>query len=276
MNALVSIDNILEPAAALAPATLFGSGQVETILSAIEKDVRAEAYDIATPDGRERIKSVAYKIARSKTTLDDLGKEHVAEIKKQSAAIDAERRAIRDRLDALKEEFLQRFSRAEAVDPGACRLGFDPAKAWFLQELAGVPLPRLWNAAGRDGRRELRALVAEALGGARAPRILAPDVIGIEPGRVLAPRILGGAQGSPDALFAALDRAAPAPGAGGRERPWDGPPDLPGGSRTLLRGRSRELTYLKSLVLGLGASAPMERVLVLLGEEGLGHDRLCD
>jgi hypothetical protein len=180
------------------------------------------------------------------------------------------------RLDALKEEFLQRFSRAEAVDPGACRLGFDPAKAWFLQELAGVPLPRLWNAAGRDGRRELRALVAEALGGARAPRILAPDVIGIEPGRVLAPRILGGAQGSHDALFAALDRAAPAPGAGGRERPWDGPPDLPGGSRTLLRGRSRELTYLKSLVLGLGASAPMERVLVLLGEEGLGHDRLCD
>ena len=67
-------------------------------------EVRAEVYDITTEDGRERIKSVAYKIARSKTTLDEIGKEHVADIKAKSAAIDKERKTIRDRLDALKEE----------------------------------------------------------------------------------------------------------------------------------------------------------------------------
>lgn len=104
MNVLVSLDSILEPATAIVPATLFGTGQVETILAAIEKDVRAEAYDITTPEGRERIKSVAYKIARSKTTLDDIGKDHVADIKAKSAAIDKERKTLRDRLDALKEE----------------------------------------------------------------------------------------------------------------------------------------------------------------------------
>ena len=104
MNALVSLDNILEPAVALSPAHLFGTGQVEAILGAIEKDVRAEAYDITSPEGRERIKSVAYKIARSKTTLDEIGKEHVADIKAKSAAIDKERRTLRDRLDALKDE----------------------------------------------------------------------------------------------------------------------------------------------------------------------------
>ena len=104
MNAIFSLESILEPQQALTAVALFGTGQAETILAAIESQVRAEAYDIATPEGRERIKSVAYKIARSKTTLDDIGKEHVAAIKAQSAKIDAERKTIRDRLDALKEE----------------------------------------------------------------------------------------------------------------------------------------------------------------------------
>jgi hypothetical protein len=106
MNALVTMEAILEPAAGvvLSADSIFGSGGAETIVSAIESQVRAEAYDITTEDGRERIKSVAYKIARSKTTLDEIGKDHVAEIKAKSAAIDKERKTIRDRLDALKEE----------------------------------------------------------------------------------------------------------------------------------------------------------------------------
>lgn len=104
MNALVSLDSILEPVAALTPTTIFAPGGVEAIISKIETEVRAEVFDVASPAGRERIKSVAYKIARSKTTLDDMGKDLVADIKKQSAAIDKERKTVRDRLDALKEE----------------------------------------------------------------------------------------------------------------------------------------------------------------------------
>src|SRR5215207_5924730 len=106
MNALVTMEAILEPAArvVLSADSIFGTGSAETIVSAIEKQVRAEVFDITTEDGRERVKSTAYKIARSKTTLYEIGNEHVADIKAKSAAIDRERKTIRDRLDALKEE----------------------------------------------------------------------------------------------------------------------------------------------------------------------------
>jgi colicin import membrane protein len=109
VNALVSLDSILEPETigaenVLSPATIFAPGGVEAIISKIETEVRAEVFDITTAVGRERVKSVAYKIARSKTTLDDMGKDLVADIKAKSAAIDKERKTVRDRLDALKEE----------------------------------------------------------------------------------------------------------------------------------------------------------------------------
>lgn len=97
MNALVTIET-------LTPATVFAPGGVETIISKLEADVRAIKTDISTDAGRKEIASIAYKVARSKTALDEMGKTLVADIKAQAAKIDAERRVIRDRLDALKDE----------------------------------------------------------------------------------------------------------------------------------------------------------------------------
>lgn len=99
MNALVIIDTDT-----LTPATVFAPGGVEGIISKLEADVRAIEQDISTEEGREAVKSLAYKVARSKTALDEMGKELVADIKKKSGAIDAERRIIRERLDALRDE----------------------------------------------------------------------------------------------------------------------------------------------------------------------------
>ncbi|UZE51872.1 hypothetical protein ONR75_15675 [Rhodopseudomonas sp. P2A-2r] len=110
MNALVSIDRILSPETitrpvdVLTPAIVFAPGGVESIISGLEAEVRATPRDMTTDAGRKAISSLAYKVARSKTALDDMGKELVADIKKQSGAIDAERRVIRDRLDALRDE----------------------------------------------------------------------------------------------------------------------------------------------------------------------------
>lgn len=110
MNALVQIDRILSPetiatpADILTPAVVFAPGGVEAIISKLEAEVRATDRDMTTDTGREAIKSLAYKVARSKTALDEMGKELVADIKKQSGAIDAERRVIRERLDALRDE----------------------------------------------------------------------------------------------------------------------------------------------------------------------------
>ncbi|WP_342711541.1 hypothetical protein AAFG13_06770 [Bradyrhizobium sp. B124] len=106
MNSIVTLDSILEPAVvpAITAAELFGTGRVDAILTAIETQVRGEIIDISTEAGRKAAKSLAYKVARSKTILDEIGKEHVADIKAKSAAIDKERKTLRDRLDLLNEE----------------------------------------------------------------------------------------------------------------------------------------------------------------------------
>lgn len=97
MNALVTIET-------LTPAIVFSEGGVESIVSKLEAEVRAIPTDISTDGGRKAVASLAYKVARSKTALDDMGKELVSGLKAQAGKIDAERRVIRDRLDALKDE----------------------------------------------------------------------------------------------------------------------------------------------------------------------------
>lgn len=109
MNALVTIET-------LTPAIVFAPGGVEGIISKLETDVRAVAPDISTEAGRKAVASLAYKVARSKTALDEMGKELVSDLKSQTNKIDAERRIIRDRLDALRDEVrkpLDDFENAE-------------------------------------------------------------------------------------------------------------------------------------------------------------------
>jgi chromosome segregation ATPase len=91
---------------AIVPAEFFKSNGADAVLSALKEEVRkvAATLDISTPGGREAIASLAYKVARSKTALDEQGKELVGAIKKQSGEIDAERKRVRDELDALKDE----------------------------------------------------------------------------------------------------------------------------------------------------------------------------
>jgi hypothetical protein len=76
----------------------------EPIIKKIEDEVRTYALDVTTPSGRDEIKSVAHKVARSKTTLDDMGKTLVEEARATVDAVNGERKLVRDRLDALKAE----------------------------------------------------------------------------------------------------------------------------------------------------------------------------
>jgi hypothetical protein len=88
------------------PAEFFRAGGSEDILTKLETEVRARAakLDISTDFGRKEIASLAYKVARSKTALDKSGKDLTEDIRKQKAAIDAERSKVTERLDALKDE----------------------------------------------------------------------------------------------------------------------------------------------------------------------------
>lgn len=88
----------------LTPMAVFAPGGVQDILDKITREVRSTQTDISTKAGREAVASLAYNVARSKTALDDMGKQLVADWKSKSAAVDAERRTIRDKLDELKDE----------------------------------------------------------------------------------------------------------------------------------------------------------------------------
>ena len=101
----------------LTAPSLFGTGRVNEILAQIGTAARAIVTDISTAKGRKECASLAARVARSKTYLDGLGKEYVAEIKARAGLIDAERRQIRDTLDALRDEVrapLTAWEQAEA------------------------------------------------------------------------------------------------------------------------------------------------------------------
>ena len=88
----------------LSAVELFCTGKVDDLIDKLEKEVRSLVLDISTDKGRKEIASIAYKVARSKTAFDDLGKDLVADKKAECAKVDAERKKIRDRFDALKDE----------------------------------------------------------------------------------------------------------------------------------------------------------------------------
>lgn len=97
----------LEKIEQMVPAKLFKAKSMGTLLKAIEIEATAEIPDVETDAGRKAITSLAYKVARSKTTIDDLGKNFVGEQKAAIAAIDAVRKTARDFLDQLKAQVRQ-------------------------------------------------------------------------------------------------------------------------------------------------------------------------
>ena len=93
---------VLEPTTALAVFT--ESAKVDPILAAIKKAVADFTPDVSTAKGRAEIASIAHKVARSKTYLDGIGKDLVDQYKEIPKKIDANRKRIRDELDAIKDE----------------------------------------------------------------------------------------------------------------------------------------------------------------------------
>lgn len=80
------------------------SNGLDPIIDRIRQEVSSLVPDTSTKKGRDAIASAAMKVARSKTYLDGVGKELVDKLKEQPKLIDAERKRVRDILDALKDE----------------------------------------------------------------------------------------------------------------------------------------------------------------------------
>lgn len=89
---------------ALVPAVIFAKGGADDVLAQLRNMVATVKTDISTSKGRAAVKSLAYKIARSKTALDDMGKNLSDQLRAQIDPILEERRKIREGCDALKDE----------------------------------------------------------------------------------------------------------------------------------------------------------------------------
>lgn len=97
MNQLVALEN-------LTPLEIYSPEKVDSILGKISDEAKSFKPDLSTVFGRKEIASLAYKIAQSKTFMDDCGKKLGEDAKKTLDTINSERKKIRETLDALKEE----------------------------------------------------------------------------------------------------------------------------------------------------------------------------
>lgn len=102
MNAQVNELQVLEQNAIV--SAFQTENGTKSLFEKIATEARSVIFDMSVKKERDALKSFAYNLARTKTTVDNYGKEMVAEIKKQSGVIDADRKFWRDNMDLLQEE----------------------------------------------------------------------------------------------------------------------------------------------------------------------------
>jgi hypothetical protein len=135
MNA-VTTDLIALPPKETALQVYSAPQGLDPYLAKIKEELDAFVPDVSTKKGRDAIASIAYKVAKGKTALDNIGKELVAELKKQPGLIDAERKRMRDLLDLWKDEVrapLTAWEEAEEARQAKHRTGIE-----LLQQAAAT------------------------------------------------------------------------------------------------------------------------------------------
>jgi septal ring factor EnvC (AmiA/AmiB activator) len=96
--------------------SIFTGKTVDQLLSKLEKEVRSFAPDLSSAKGRKEIASLAYRVSRSKTELDKAGKAMTESARKEIEAVNAERKKIETRLDALRDEVRKPLNDWEAAE----------------------------------------------------------------------------------------------------------------------------------------------------------------
>ncbi len=130
---------IIDPAHRLEAFTTLGG--LDSIIGVITAVARKHTPDVTTKKGREAIASNAYKVARCKTLLDEAGKEETAKAKEIPNKIDAARRDMRTRLEALQIEVRKPLTDVEEAEKAAAEA-----------EAAAKKLAQEWDDAIRDNR----------------------------------------------------------------------------------------------------------------------------
>lgn len=136
---------------AIAQAFATPSG-IDVLIQRIKSEASAEVPDLTTKKGRDRIASLAYKVSKTKTLVDDFGKELVAEEKKRLALIDADRKKWRDECDKLRDEIRKPLTDWEQAEADRIQRHKDA-----IQQLRELSAPSM----GADSA-AISALIAQA------------------------------------------------------------------------------------------------------------------
>jgi colicin import membrane protein len=121
MNAVAEItrsksNNIVALVEATPALVLTDRQKYSEFYEAMKAECDAHVPDLSTEKGRKAIASLAYKVARTKTAIDDAGKELNEEARARINAIDESRRVIRQQLDELKVEVRQPLTDWEVAE----------------------------------------------------------------------------------------------------------------------------------------------------------------
>ncbi len=107
------------PAKEVALAVFSAPNGLDPYLQSVRAEIdkfNASAPDVSTKKGQAAYRSIAYDLATSKTKLDAMGKELVAELKDVPKKIDAERKRVRELLGAWQEEVRKPLTDWEAAE----------------------------------------------------------------------------------------------------------------------------------------------------------------
>lgn len=114
-----STDLITVPSKETALDVFKGEKGLDPYLQTIRQELDAflaSPPSLDTKKGRDAYASMAFKIARSKTAIDNIGKELVADLKQLPKTIDAERKRWRDQLDEWRDEARGPLNQWEAAE----------------------------------------------------------------------------------------------------------------------------------------------------------------
>lgn len=94
------------------------TARLDPYLKQIRAEIDAFVPDVTTRKGRDNIASIAFKVAKSKSYLEGVGKE-LADVQKEiPKKIDAARKHVRDTLDAWKDEVRKPLTDWESAEEG--------------------------------------------------------------------------------------------------------------------------------------------------------------
>lgn len=100
----------------LDPGKLFTGEGLDELLETVSTQAKTLVINIDTARGRKDLASFAHKIAKSKTALDLLGKNHVDAAKKELKKFDANRKKAKDFLTDLQVEVRKPLTEWEAAE----------------------------------------------------------------------------------------------------------------------------------------------------------------